>query len=183
MAKRKPQINWSDDAASTLRKLIEKAIKTGSKEKVGQATSVASKAANTAKKQGKAATSAAAREMASEGRKRLAGMTAKEKMLKEGVARRERADVLKKNTKRFNKIEVEKAKGKGTYTSTTGKTKNVSKERAAEGRSRAGAMESQWKKDAAKQRELENKVKNARTSQEKIQARRELAAWRKAKGR
>jgi hypothetical protein len=91
--------------------------------------------------------------------------------------------MVKKNTKVMNKIDVETARGTGrTVSPTTGKVRYVPKGRAAEGRSRAGAMDSglgkRFADTAAKQSKLESNVKNAKTPDAKLKARRALREFR-----
>lgn len=182
-SKRKPGINWTDDAASGLRKIIEKALAGGSKTKAQQAIRVATKAKKTAKKQGKVAQVASMEKMRQTGRATAAQATAREAALKKAVFQREKADALKKQTKRFNKVEVERAKGQGIYTSTTGKTKRVGTKRAGQGRRTAGAIESQMRKEAAMEKKLREAMKAAQGVPAKRDARKKLEAFLKKTGR
>jgi hypothetical protein len=91
--------------------------------------------------------------------------------------------MVKKNTKVMNKIDVETARGTGrTVSPTTGKVRYVPKGRAAEGRSRAGAMASNAGKrnaEAAKvQAKLVANVDSAKTPAGKVAARRVLREHR-----
>jgi hypothetical protein len=91
--------------------------------------------------------------------------------------------MVNKNTKVMNKIDVETARGTGrTVSPTTGKVRYVPKGRAAEGRSRAGAMGAGVGKrnaDAAKvQSKLVANVDNAKTPAGKVAARRALREHR-----
>jgi len=91
--------------------------------------------------------------------------------------------MVNKNTKVMNKIDVETARGTGrTVSPTSGKVRYVPKGRAAEGRSRAGAMDSglgkRFADTAAKQSKLESNVKNAKTPDAKLKARRALREFR-----
>jgi len=99
------------------------------------------------------------------------------------AAKTSKETMVKKNTKVMNKIDVEKARGTGrTVSPTTGKVRYVPEGRAAEGRSRAGAMESglgkRFADTASKQSRLENAVKTAKTPDAKLQARRALREFR-----
>jgi len=90
---------------------------------------------------------------------------------------------INKNTKYMNKIDIETARGTGrTVSPTTGRVRNVPKGRAAEGRSRAGAMNSSMGKrfadTASKQSKLESNLKNAKTPEAKLKARRALREFR-----
>jgi hypothetical protein len=91
--------------------------------------------------------------------------------------------MVNKNTKVMNKIDVETARGTGrTVSPTTGKVRYVPKGRAAEGRSRAGAMASNAGKrnsEAAKvQAKLVANVDNAKTAAGRVAARRVLREHR-----
>ena len=109
-----------------------------------------------------------------------AGQTKAEREL---AAKTAKETVVKKNTRYMNKIDVETARGTGrTVSPTTGRVRNVPKGRAAEGRSRAGAMESglgkRFADNAAKQSKLESNLKNAKTPEAKLKARRALREFR-----
>lgn len=183
-SKRKPQINWADDAAKGLRKVIESALMksgVGNKKKAEQALRVSRKIAKSSGQP--AGVRATAKELQGKAAKSVKQISVTEAGLRRSAAQRERADVLVKGTKRVNKMELEAAKGRGVYQSTTGKTKVVGKDRAKEGRQRSGAIASQMKKEAAQEAKLQAAVKNARTNAERIQARRALTAFRKKTGR
>jgi hypothetical protein len=95
------------------------------------------------------------------------------------AAKKTKETAINKNTRYMNKIDVEKARGTGrTVSPTSGKVRIVPKGRAAEGRSRAGAMESSLGKrfadGAAKRARLEKAVKDAKTPEARLKARRAL---------
>jgi len=91
--------------------------------------------------------------------------------------------MVKKNTKVMNKIDVETARGTGrTVSPTTGKVRYVPKGRAAEGRSRAGAMGAGLGKRNASAAETQARlvanIDKAKTPQGRVEARRILRAHR-----
>ena len=109
-----------------------------------------------------------------------AGQTKAEREL---AAKTAKETTVKKNTRYMNKIDVEKARGTGrTVSPTTGRVRNVPKGRAAEGRSRAGAMESglgkRFADRAAKESKLEQAVKDAKNPEARLKARRALREFR-----
>lgn len=93
---------------------------------------------------------------------------------------------VKSVAKQFNKMDMERRRGEGAIVSTSGKVKPVSKKRAAQGRRTAGAINSNLAKKGAANKQLldalEKKVKNAKTADKKLQARRNLRKFREDNG-
>lgn len=109
-----------------------------------------------------------------------AGQTKAEREL---AAKTAKETTVKKNTRYMNKIDVETARGTGrTVSPTTGRVRNVPSGRAAEGRSRAGAMNSglgkRFADRAAKESKLEKAVKDAKSPEARLKARRALRDFR-----
>lgn len=93
---------------------------------------------------------------------------------------------VKSVAKQFNKMDIESKRGQGSVMGTKGKVKRVSPKRAAQGRRTSGAINSQLaKKGEANKKALEklqNGIKQAKTPQQKLDARRKLRKFREENG-
>lgn len=183
MAQRKPNINWGDDISDVL-KMINRALqKNNTSKKAAQVDRVSKRISKQMKQQGKPTQAKTVRDTAKRAMK--SAQTRKDDAAK-AQSQARKAEIIKKETRYQNKIDVEKARGKGAYTSTTGKQKFVGAERAAEARRRAGAMESQAAKRYAtmKKREdaLNAALKKAKADKDASKARKVRMELRKLRG-
>lgn len=156
-----PNINWGDKGDDFV-KMLTRALRSdkATPKKIEQVKRVTKKATGQMKKQGKTARADQTRRVVEKSIKK----TQKDRdILNKNMQAKRRVEQAQKETKAFNKADVEKKKSTGRYENTAGKMKNVSKERAEMAKRLSDAIGSQnkkrWKNRADEIASLQSNIK------------------------